>query len=82
MSGLSLARVVYRGLLRGTRRLDTQLARHGSNDVFTEVRELSFPFPTTTHTHHTHTTTRRNHQTQGTPPPPLLSPPHQHPLPY
>jgi hypothetical protein len=39
MSGLSLARVVYRGLLRGTRRLETQLVRHGAGpDVFPEVR--------------------------------------------
>ena len=44
MSSLSLARVCYRGLLRGTKRLETQLGRHGSPDVFTEVREFPF-FP-------------------------------------
>ncbi|EEH60125.1 uncharacterized protein MICPUCDRAFT_50013 [Micromonas pusilla CCMP1545] len=42
---MNVARVAYRGLLRATRRLDQQLARHGTVDVFPEnecarLREL------------------------------------------
>jgi len=35
---LSLARVLYRSLLRTSRKLDAQIQRHASVDVFTEVR--------------------------------------------
>ena len=37
---LSLARVLYRGLLRTSRRLDEQIHRHGSVDLFPEARPL------------------------------------------
>ena len=35
---LSLGRVLYRGLLRSGRRIDAQIQRHGTVDVFPEVR--------------------------------------------
>ena len=35
---LSLGRVLYRGLLRCGRRIDAQIQRHGTVDVFPEVR--------------------------------------------
>ena len=43
---LSLARVLYRSLLRTSRKLDAQIQRHASVDVFTEVRgSLYSPVP-------------------------------------
>jgi ApaG protein len=35
---LSLGRVLYRGLLRSSKRIDAQIQRHGTVDVFPEVR--------------------------------------------
>tara|TARA_B110000459_G_scaffold165905_1_gene183731 strand:+ start:382 stop:615 length:234 start_codon:yes stop_codon:yes gene_type:complete len=35
---LSLGRVLYRSLLRSSKRIDAQIQRHGTVDVFPEVR--------------------------------------------
>ena len=46
---LSLGRVLYRGLLRSGRRIDAQIQRHGTVDVFPEVRPRPPPLPAVRH---------------------------------
>ena len=43
---LSLARVLYRSLLRTSRKLDAQIQRHASVDVFTAVSYTHLTLPT------------------------------------